>query len=454
MVKKLPHFIAIIVMIVMVWVNFNNTIWKGHNRVIAWDILSYYAYLPASVIENDLTLQFYKDSPEAYKAKYWPGVDGNGNLVIKTTMGLAYFYAPGFFIAHALAEPLGYKADGFSIPYVFALVMSMVFYMGIGIFFLAKFLLRYFPPIPVIITILCVFFGTNLLYYSCFEPAMSHAYNFVLFSIFLYLTPTWLQNPSFGRTLGFGLLAGLIVLARPTNILIGLVPLLWGVTSFALLKERLLWLAQKWPIVLLAIAAAISVWLPQLSYWKYITGSWWYYSYTSERFYWLDSRIIDGLFSYRKGWLVYTPIMFVALAGIPILIKKYRQFALPVTIFTALNIYVVFAWWSWWYGGSFGMRALIDSYALLSIPFAATITWLVSKGAKAIIPMAIVLFLLCAYNWLQTYQKLHHTLHHDCMTKEAYWATFLKLEPNDKYRESLNCPWQDDDKRLHPEKYQ
>jgi hypothetical protein len=81
-------------------------------------------------------------------------------------MGLAILYMPFFFIAHLLAPVLGYAADGFTVPYKFALIFSCLFYLAIGLRYLRLFLQRYFSQAVVALTILSVTIGTNLLYYA------------------------------------------------------------------------------------------------------------------------------------------------------------------------------------------------------------------------------------------------------------------------------------------------
>ncbi|MEZ4829119.1 MAG: hypothetical protein R3C61_22970 [Bacteroidia bacterium] len=49
-----------------------------------------------------------------------------------------------------------------------------------------------------------------------------------------------------------------------------------------------------------------------------------------------------------------------------------------------INIYVVFAWEVWWYGGSFGARRLVQSYAILILPFAAFVTAMLRNRMTAI----------------------------------------------------------------------
>jgi len=52
------------------------------------------------------------------------------------------------------------------------------------------------------------------------------------------------------------------------------------------------------------------------------------------------------------------------------------------------------SWWAWWYGGSFGLRAFIDSYSLLIFPLAALLSYFYSgKGDEIEEPMVdVVIF--------------------------------------------------------------
>jgi len=65
-------------------------------------------------------------------------------------------------------------------------------------------------------------------------------------------------------------------------------------------------------------------------YYKAGTGSWWQDGYSGLGFDWLEPHLMDGLFSYRRGWLVYTPVMLFALIGV---FQLPKQWVLPVIIF-------------------------------------------------------------------------------------------------------------------------
>ena len=100
-----------------------------------------------------------------------------------------------------------------------------------------------------------------------------------------------------------------------------------------------------------------------------------------------------------------------------------------------INVYLVSAWWCWWYGGGFGMRALIQSYAVLAIPFATFLQFVFAPNYRkyylnsiARYATIIALSTFIVLNIVQTYQyQIKSLIHYDSMTKEAYWYVFDKF---------------------------
>jgi len=171
------------------------------------------------------------------------------------------------------------------------------------------------------------------------------------------------------------------------------------------------------------------------------TGSFLYFSYGEERFFFDNPQIFRGLFGYRKGWLLYAPIMFFALIGVFFLRNKLKAFFLPIILFVTLNIYVILSWWAWWYGGSFGLRAFIDSYALLIFPLAAIISFFYQKSNKKIrlaVFASAVLFI--SHGMFQTKQYHYGAIHWDSMSKAAYWDSFGNLKQSEKFNSLLIHP--------------
>ncbi|RYD72715.1 MAG: hypothetical protein EOP53_21425 [Sphingobacteriales bacterium] len=174
----------------------------------------------------------------------------------------------------------------------------------------------------------------------------------------------------------------------------------------------------------LLIAGAIG--FLQLLYWKLLSGSWLFDSYKGEgNFTFTSPHIFDGLFSYKKGWFVYTPLMLLAVAGF-FWVKKFVPAALlALLVYFVINIYFTFSWNPWWYGGSFGMRALIQMYAIMSFGLASFLTFMFNKDWRK--ELAFLLVAACIYlNLFQTWQFRKGMIHWEEMTKEKYWDVFLK----------------------------
>lgn len=431
-IKSVSFWALLVIYTTLIWANFNIKRWKEAN-VIDWDITSYYGYLPALFIHNDITLDFTKGKEEEYanKHQYWPEKAPNGGKVIKMTMGMAMLYSPFFFIAHTVAKLKGYETDGFSEPYEKYIHLSCLFYLFIGLWFLRKTLLIYFNDLIVALVLLFVVLGTNLFYYSTTEAAMSHAYNFSLISLFVYLSIKWHNEQKIITSVIIGFIGGLIILIRPVNILVFIFPFLYQVKNIKDIKSKLLFFYSKKLYLVIIVSCAFVIVLPQLIYWKYVTGNYFFYSYMDERFYFNNPHILEGLFSYRKGWLLYTPVMIFACVGLYVLYKNHRQVFLAISIFFLLNTYVVFSWWSWWYGGSFGLRAMIDCYPLLAIAMAAFFQHLFSRKKLVFGFFVLAGFALLSLNMFQTKQYRNGIIHWEGMTKEAYWQSFGKLHVTD-----------------------
>lgn len=393
---------------------------KRNHQPIYWDAISYYAYLPATFIHGDLSMSFTKSGD--YEAYFWPEATPSGGLISKTTMGIAYLYAPFFFAAHAYAQFTDYAADGFSQPYQLAIQLSGLFYGLLGLLLMGVVLRRYFGAAVVACTLVCFALGTNLFNYMTHEAAMSHAFNFFAIALFVWLTEYWHQKPSAWRSFGLGLCLGLITLIRPTNLLVVLVPLLYGYggphfkARWQAIRQHPQWL------VYLAFGAFL-VGFPQLLYWKAYAGQWLYFSYTGERFFWSKPMWIDFLFSYRKGWLLYSPLIILALTGLFMQHQVNRHYRLPSLILLPILIYMLSCWWAWWFGGGFGSRPMVDWYPLLMMPFAVLLQW----AFRRFWPSLLLLLLLPAVvdlSLAQQFQYKHGILHFDSMSKQAYWAIF------------------------------
>ncbi len=426
-----------LLIIICGWYGKNLNPW-GKNQVIQNDVVSYYAYLPAAFIFGDLDFDFVKGLPGDFEGKIWLATAPSGKKILRMTMGLAFLWSPFFIMAHGLAHLTGASTLGYSWPYSLFIFIAALFYLFVGLLFLRKILLLYFSDLITAITLLAVVVGTNLMYYVISEPGMAHVYNFCLITVFLFFSIKWTEEPTWKLTLLSGFIAGLIALIRPVNIVVLLFPLLIGTNNQNNFAARIK--NHFWKLLVAGIVAFIVV-LPQIIYWKLQTGHFLFNSYMeSGKFYFLDPQIINGLFSYRKGWLLYTPVMVLGLLGL-LRLKKYAPTVLlPVVLFLIIDIYIVFSWWCWWYGGSFGARPMIDAYGVMAIPLAAFFESVGKSRNWLRATVAVLLVGLIALNQFQMKQYRTSLLHWDCMTKEAYWGIFLKKGWPEGYDKMIKNP--------------
>jgi len=440
-IKNSYSIIAIwIILTAVVLVNFSHHKWQS-GTVIEHDIKAYYSYLPAAFIYNDLTLKFLDDNSRIFD-EMWPVTLPSGNRMIVTSYGMSLLYSPFFLLAHGYSLlDNSFEADGYSLPYSMALTFSAAFYLLLGLFFLRKLLKRYFKEWIVTFVILAVAVGTNLAYYATYEAPMTHCYNFALITVFTWLVIKWYESPSRKKAIAVGVLFGLIALVRPSNVLVFFILLFWDVKSWSDFAARLWFYIKRFDFVLIMIFFFFLVWMPQFFYWKEVTGQWIFYSYSTKdaSFFWTNPQIYNILFSYKKGWFVYTPIMFIAFLGIFLLRKKLKEAFLPILIFTLLNIYVQSSWWSWWFGGGFGLRAFIDSYGIMAIPLAVVLD---AASQKKFLKYAtpLVLVMLIWYNTFQLRQYTKGAIHFWWNNKEAYWENFLRLYPSNEYWDMVRVP--------------
>jgi len=259
---------------------------------------------------------------------------------------------------------------------------------------------------------------------------MTHNWTFTLVAILIWLTIKWYDRPTFLNSLGIGMCIGLAALSRPTDVLIALIPLFWGITDFNSFKKRLPFWKKHILYLIVTITTVALLGSLQLFYWKYASGDWLVYSYQDQGFSWLLPHIKNVLISYRKGWLVYTPIMIVALVGFVVLYKQYRSLFWGVFIYFLIHFYITAAWDIWWYGGAFGQRALIQAYPVLLFPMASLIEKNLSS-IRNVKPLLLGLF-SCFCIWLnvfQTYQAHGVGFEVEAMTKAYYWRLFGNTHP-------------------------
>jgi len=341
---------------------------KKINGVIWSDQEGYYIYLPAVFIHGGFENVPFINGCGIYETENGP------RTFTKYTYGVALLESPFFLVAHAVAPLFGYERDGRSLPYIWGIMLAAISYMLIGLWLLSRLLteLQFGKTITWLIP-LGILLGTNLFYYTFREAGMSHVYSFFLFSVLLYASHRRSESPSLKWNLLTVVPLALIILIRPTNAIVLLIPMLWDATLSDIPKRTWAFITDlRWWIAF--TVALLVLFAPQLAYWKHITGDFVFYSYGDEGFiYWNRPKMLHVLLSPQNGWLVYSPLAALGLVGIGVMLKeKATGWALPAILLT-LATYVFGSWWAWWFGGAYGHRCFVDFLPLLAVPAAFAI---------------------------------------------------------------------------------
>lgn len=437
------NYFIVFICIVLVVTRFSSNI----ESVLTWDIFGYYLYLPAKFIYKDLAISdqsWLKELMHTYEPSstlYQLVTIENGNAVIKYSSGVAILYAPFFFIAHALAPVLGYPADGLSAPYQLAILIGSLIWAIAGIIVFSKILRHYFDLFTSSILLLLIIFGTNYFQLTAYDGTL-HAHNFLFafYSFIIYFTIKWHNQPNYKYAILLGIAIGFTILIRPSEATSILIPLLWNLHNKESLKEKFNLVKKHIAQVGLMIIFCVLTYLPQLFYWKSVTGNYFFYSYVNsgEGFDFMTPYTLKFLFGFRKGWFIYTPLMIFSVLGFYSLFKRKRSLFYTIFIFCIVNIYIVSSWTCWWYaGGSFSSRSLMPVHSLLAIPLGYFIED-IRLARKSTRYMVSGLFaLLVILNLFQTWQWANKILSKERMTQKYYFATFGSIKLNEEAKKLL-----------------
>jgi hypothetical protein len=365
-----------------------------------------------------------------------PYIPRDQKPVIKYSMGMAVTYLPAITVGYVYTEFKGVSHD-FGRNYIY---QKLLYYLGfiycfIGLFYLRKVLKNWCNDWVVMIVLGILFFGTNLYYYVRVEPLMSHATSFAFVIAFFYYSFQFIKQQKLRYAAGMGIFLALVTLIRPVNIILALIPFTIWLTENKSWSEKFNFIMTHWKYWILIGLCVFLAFIPQMVYWHHYTGQWFYYSYRHENFLWSKPAILQILFSFRKGLFIYTPMMIFIIPGMIILYKKNKPVFWALLVFFCINVYVISCWWCWWYGGSFGMRPMIDSYGLMAIWIGLFIQFLWDKSKPILIFTIAIMGFLVYVNLFQTRQARICWIHYDSMTWQAYKVVFLNNERRNKLTE-------------------
>lgn len=169
---------------------------------------------------------------------------------------------------------------------------------------------KFFPTQVSRLTTLVLFLSTNLLFYTAFEPALSHSAIFFLHSLIVYLFLSRHTSPT--HFLILGLLTGMSTITRPSGITIGVL------IVYKIFHNKFHYQERVKYILASALGFSIGI-LPQLIVQNYLFGSPVSISYLSGYHGQAEfnlSYLPQALFSPQRGLLIWTPVLMFAYFGL------------------------------------------------------------------------------------------------------------------------------------------
>ena len=386
--------------------------------------------MPALLIYNDNThLKFVDNHHRDYNISannYQVRTHQNGTSYSVYNIGLALLWLPFFLIAHLVASLSNYASDGLSAPYQWTIILCSLCYITLGFYYLRKLLLEFFTDKVVALTLISIAFATNWFYYATQDIALTHLYLFSLQAIFLYYIYQYNKNGTAKYLILSGLLLGIMTLIRSSEILLIIIPVFWGFNPKELLKHPIKLLFNLTKRGIQYTFLALPIFFLQILYYKISNDVWFIDGYNDHKFDWLDTHIYDCLFSYRRGWFIYTPIMCFITLGFYYLLKNMKQLFWAILIFTFVYCYVVFSWEIWWYGNTFGCRPVVQNYATLALPLATFYYAILKNNTRRNLMILFTISCFIFLNLFQTWQYNKRILPLDFINKSYYWKVFLK----------------------------
>jgi hypothetical protein len=419
-------------------------------NILTWDIFGYYLYLPMTFIYHDLGIKDYSviqtiidkyhSTGTFYQALQMP----DGVWVMRYGIGMSVLYSPFFFIAHLFAKVTGFPADGFSTPYQYGIWAGCMIYTFLGVFMLRRSLMKFFDEKIAAVTLTIIVLGTNYTLHTSMhgQGAMTHNILFTLYTFILWFTIRWHETNKMKHAVLLAISCGLAALVRPTEVIGLLIPILWGVYNKQTFNEKLE-LIKKNKIKLLVFSLImLAIGSIQFTYWRIYSGRFIFDSYYNPgEGIDFPPHTLHTLFSFRNGWLIYTPVIIFALVGFYFLYKKNKTIFTSAFIYFIISLWVVSSWTVWWYGQCFSQRGLIASYVMLSIPLGYFLDMLRTKANFIKFSVLGLIGFFILLNVFQSWQEVNGILQSPRATSKYWMAAFGKTSASAEDQKLLFMEW-------------
>ena len=377
--------------------------------LVQGDAKSYFAYLPSLVLDFDLDLrnQFTQLRPEqgAGGDAQFPFGPGAGDKAANPfPVGPALLWLPGYLAGLALdaiAGAIGFDTGplGYGLFAVWGAALCAIALAGVGVELSRRLAAEVVEPRYSLAAALLIWLGTPALYYTMVAPLYSHAVAW--FAVALATWLGWLafrDSDTWWRWLVAGAAGGLLVSIRLQDAPLLLVPLILLLLSNGG-GTKLARSAAAWS------AGALLAYLPQAYVWYSLHGEWIPRQNLGAPRSASLQRLFEVLFSSGyEGWLSWTPLAVVALAGLGWLALTARSPAQRSVAWMALvaiaALVLIDVIHPYGQGAAFGARRYVSATSYLAVGLAAAISWCAPKPRYRTVGFTAIGALALANLWL------------------------------------------------------
>ena len=392
-------------------------------RIYSSDEIQYFAYLRSVWFDRDLSFeneyQYFYDRgiarSDGFHETFLERTTDTGRRLNFATIGCAILWSPFYLAGDVAARVTGAPVDGFSKPYLAAIAYGSAVYGFLAV--LLGILCAQRQGLNGAVAALAVWLGTPLFFYMYIAPPFSHACSAFGVALFTYV---WLRVRDEWSTRGLialGAAGALMAMVREQDAFLVAGPaldFLWS--GLARTRPTDVWefetggrLARGRVAGVAGAAVAFTlVFIPQAVTYLILNGHLGPHASVARKMNWMAPHALQVLFSPAHGFLVWTPLALVALAGLFFLPPKggshgnepergnhkiqvadsagsvfrntnpvasafgrQKQVGMCLLLMVALQIYVAGSVESWTVAGAFGQRRFIALTAAMVIGYAA-----------------------------------------------------------------------------------
>lgn len=352
----------------------------------------------------------------------------NGARIFRQTIGLSLIQIPALTLAHTWASRYDYSQDGISSPYVHMVFIWSVILLLIGCYWIYALLIYFVSRSVAFLSLLCMVSTTHFLDLFLVFDQFELTALFALHAGLIYYCVAFFYKPGYFTGFMLGLLAGLIALVRPVEILL-VFAFFFSMIGFHLShwRVKLNHLIRQYKFYLIALLVFLGLIYIQLSYW-------WFYS--NKAFVFNDqvlgfdtnwNKFFDLIAGVDSGWAVYTPVL--GLMALGFFMRKGQQSRMKLSLVFAIGlVFLSTAFLSfWWNDGDNHDRQVFHTYVFLMLPFAVLIQRLWSQPF-AYTMLALVILSLSYINFWRFQDSLKSDSLWELENKSPEYlkASFLK----------------------------